>query len=355
MPFTDDLFPPNQNSILGKDSNGEFIDKVDGPKKQTLFNLDEIEWKRAGDIFPEQLLFEGTISVDDVKQGKIGNCYFLSAIAAMCEFPSLISQIIVTKEINKDSFYKVILYIDGQYQIVFLDDYFPVLKGTNILYFAKPNSFELWAILLEKAWAKVNGGYLNIIAGWPNDVFRVFTGFPCEPLIHRDNKNDRLWGILSTVDNNYGIICSSTKNDDSVVKKGLIKNHAYTLIDTEEIEDDEGKKVRLVQLRNPWGFKEWNGDWSDESPLWTEKTKAQIPSSEVKNNGTFWMSIEDFNKYYLRTDLCQVIYAAKIRYLYFTEEQIQYPQVLNLYLEKKEFFQSLYAKRTGGITESLEM
>ena len=37
------------------------------------------------------------------------------------------------------------------------------------------------------------------------------------------------------------------------------------------------------------------------------------------------------------------------------EEQIQYPQVLNLYLEKKEFFQSLYAKRTGGITESLEM
>ena len=87
VPFTDDLFPPNQNSILGRDSNGEFIDKVDGPKKQTLFNLDEIEWKRAGDIFPEQLLFEGTISVDDVKQGKIGNCYFLSAIVQCANFP----------------------------------------------------------------------------------------------------------------------------------------------------------------------------------------------------------------------------------------------------------------------------
>ena len=65
VPFTDDLFPPNQNSILGKDSNGEFIDKVDGPKKQTLFNLDEIEWKRVGDIFPEGKAQGYEDSVDD--------------------------------------------------------------------------------------------------------------------------------------------------------------------------------------------------------------------------------------------------------------------------------------------------
>ena len=334
-PFTDPLFPPNANSILGKDQNGNYIDKVDGPKRESLFKMDEIEWKRASDIFPQQQLFEGKISVDDVKQGKIGNCYFLSAIAAMCEFPNLITQIFISKEISKDGFYKVILFIDGEYQIVFLDDYFPVLKGTNIFYFAKPNSFELWAILLEKAWAKINGGYSNIISGWPNDVFRAFTGFACEELIHRENKNDRLWGIISTVDNNYGVICASTKSDDLVVKKGLVKNHAYTLIDTEEIEDDQGKKVRLVQLRNPWGYKEWNGDWSDESPLWTEKTKKQIPNWGAKNNGSFWMTIEDFNKYFLRTDLCQVVYAAKLKYLDFTGEDAKKPQVLNIYLEKK--------------------
>ena len=68
-PFTDPLFPPNANSILGKDQNGNYIDKVDGPKRESLFKMDEIEWKRASDIFPQQQLFEGKISVDDVKQG----------------------------------------------------------------------------------------------------------------------------------------------------------------------------------------------------------------------------------------------------------------------------------------------
>lgn len=334
-PFTDDLFPPNENSILAKDSAGNFIDKKDGPKFEKLFKLEEIEWKRASDIFPQQLLFEGEISVDDVKQGKIGNCYFLSAIAALCEFPSLINQIFITKEVNKDGLYKVILFIDGEYQVVLVDDWFPVIKGTNILYFAKPNSFELWAILLEKAWAKVNGGYLNIISGWPSDVFRAFTGFACEQLIHRDNKNDRLWGIIHTVDENYGVICSSTKNDDSVIKKGLIKNHTYTIIDTVEVEDDAGKRIRLVLVRNPWGYKEWNGDWCDGSPLWTDKVKEQVPGYIEKKDGCFYMTIEDLNKYFVRTDICQIIYASKMKFIDYQGEDLKVPQILNLYLEKR--------------------
>ena len=292
VPFTDDIFPPNFNSILGKNKSGEYIDPIEGPLREKIFDENEIEWKRASEIFPSYQLFENKIDIEDIIQGKIGNCYFLSSLAALCEFPTLISQIFLSKEIPDNNCYIVILFIDGEYQKVYLDDYFPCIKGSNLLYFAKPNSFELWAILLEKAWAKINGGYANIISGWPCDVFRALTGFGCEKLVHFDNKIDRIWGIIKTVDENNGVICTSTKNDPKIEAKGLIKNHTYTLIDTEEVTDKRGKIIRLCKLRNPWGYKTWNGDWNKDSKLWTDDIRKQIGEEYLKEEeGTFFISI----------------------------------------------------------------
>jgi len=332
--FIDPLFPPNDNSLLGKTPEGKFIDAEIG--KNPIIDPKEIEWKRASEIFPEPQIFEGIISIDDLKQGKIGNCYFLSALAAMCEFPRLISDIILTKQTSDDGIYQVLMFIDGEHQIVFLDDYFPCIKGTNVLYFAKPNSFELWTLLLEKAWAKVNGGYANIVSGWASEVFRAFTSFPCEKIIHKEEKIDRAWGIIRAVDLNNGIICSSTKNDDSVENKGLIKNHTYTLIDTEEVVDDKGKTVRLCKLRNPWGYRVWNREWSKGSPLWTDGIKKQIDEKYLnEEKGTFWMSIEDINKYFIRTDLCQIIYDANVKFYDLNENDLKDPQVFNIHVEKE--------------------
>ena len=66
----------------------------------------------------------------------------------------------------------------------------------------------------------------------------------------------------------------------------------------------------LIQLRNPWGSREWQGDYSDSSALWTRELRVAIQaqlaaqqrqsgrsgSSEVKldgNDGIFWMSFSD--------------------------------------------------------------
>jgi hypothetical protein len=55
-------------------------------------------------------------------------------------------------------------------------------------------------------------------------------------------------------------------------KVGLVDAHAYSLISAREIKAKSGR-VKLVQVRNPWGKKEWGGDWSDNSNLWTKETK----------------------------------------------------------------------------------
>lgn len=53
---------------------------------------------------------------------------------------------------------------------------------------------------------------------------------------------------------------------DGIEKKlgsGLIKGHAYSITGISTV-SVRGKEVHLVRIRNPWGQKEWNGDWSDQ-------------------------------------------------------------------------------------------
>jgi len=56
---------------------------------------------------------------------------------------------------------------------------------------------------------------------------------------------------------------------------GLVDHHAYSLISAFEIVS-KGKTHKLLRIRNPWGFGEWQGDWSDKSPLWTPELKEKV-------------------------------------------------------------------------------
>lgn len=53
----------------------------------------------------------------------------------------------------------------------------------------------------------------------------------------------------------------------------MVEAHSYGLIKVVEIKDAFDDKIKLVMLRNPWGDFEWNGDWSDNSELWTDEIK----------------------------------------------------------------------------------
>lgn len=74
---------------------------------------------------------------------------------------------------------------------------------------------------------------------------------------------------------------------------GLVLGATYTVY---EVRDVFG--MHLVKLRNPpdygeEGSMEWNGDWSDESELWTAKIKNRLKHTNDSDDGTFWMSFDD--------------------------------------------------------------
>lgn len=57
-----------------------------------------------------------------------------------------------------------------------------------------------------------------------------------------------------------------TENNGPDKESGLVPGHAYSIIQAIEY-----KSIRLLNIRNPWGNFEWDGDWSDNSPLWTDE------------------------------------------------------------------------------------
>lgn len=335
--FTDDLFPPNENSLLGKDTTGKYSPQIEKQKNKIFPS--EIEWSRSKKIFAQPQLFEGEISTKNISTGIITNSYFLSAVDALCKYPYLISKIFLTKEYNKEKcFFELLLYIDGEFQIVFLDDYFPCIKGTSVPYFTKTTTFELWFILLEKAWAKVKGGYGNIIVGNPSEVFRFLTGFCSEQINNSllDNKS-----YITVIKNSYEsneVMCFSTKNEEEVEQMGLIKDHNYILSNIVEIKDKNNEDLILCKLRNPiLSEVNWKGEWNEQSDNWTDEVNNQINEDILETDkNEFFITINDLLKYFYRTDICHILFNAYSKVFDFNETTIlNEPQIFNIYLENK--------------------
>ncbi|XP_053154213.1 calpain-9 isoform X2 [Hemicordylus capensis] len=100
---------------------------------------------------------------------------------------------------------------------------------------------------------------------------------------------------------------SSAAETEARTPYGLIKGHAYSVTSIDEV-SYQGRKVKLIRVRNPWGQVEWNGAWSDNSPEW-----RSISPSEKKrlyqtalDDGEFWMRFEDFLSHFDKVEICNL-------------------------------------------------
>ncbi len=76
----------------------------------------KIEWKRIPDIIKEPKFICDTVSPEDVFQGEIGNCYFLSAVSALAENDFRIKNVFGYLQINPNGFYMARIMFRGIYQ-----------------------------------------------------------------------------------------------------------------------------------------------------------------------------------------------------------------------------------------------
>jgi hypothetical protein len=209
-------------------------------------------------IFPPN----GPIAAD-VCQGELGDCWFLCVVAVLAEVqPNLIRSLFLLKEVNPEGVFGLKLWKDGNWTAVLIDATFPTVFGGTRLKFAHcQRATDLWVPLLEKAYAKICGGYQNIESGRPIDAFYDLTGMPCVELRNGGSgfgdarwSQDELVAQLASYSSANCVITASCGGTASTEKAGqalgLVTNHAYSVL---RVDVDPKTREPIVVVRNPWG------------------------------------------------------------------------------------------------------
>ena len=358
--FTDRKFKHDHTS-LGKwrDKEGATLDDEVKWERATQYYRDRLtpEEKKKG---VRVKLFEKGIEPKDVAQGQVGNCWLIAALACVAEHPGLVRKSFLTKVRSVRGKYSCRLF-DWQKRIwvtVHVDEFIPLTSTDRQMLFAQPNGHELWVSMLEKAFAKFCGGYGALDGGQTAWALNALTGDPVFKLkrgaeaseeegstgdgtvwrrldmrVDEDSTNKRACAFYTTNESHANLqaffliraYCKrsallgasfgaykpdekgSGLNGESMGPQGLVAGHAYSILDCMSFADKSqpGGRLKLIQLRNPWGRHEWTGPWADGSKEWEQNPKVRrICAPAAADDGAFWMSWEDFSAIFSSIDVC---------------------------------------------------
>jgi len=120
----------------------------------------------------------------------LDNGYALSAFVGFDSRPDGIKEIFVTKEINEAGIYGMRMTFNGKEGIADCDDRIPVKKMWRYGRFDWFPAFawsevegEVWPMIAEKIWAKLNGSYAWSAGGRSDWVMKHLSNSPSETLM----------------------------------------------------------------------------------------------------------------------------------------------------------------------------
>ncbi|XP_076014720.1 calpain-9 [Genypterus blacodes] len=281
------------------------------------FPLGELEmkggvlWKRPRELCASPEFIVNGATRLDVRQGKLNDCWLLSAIASLSLHRDLLKKVMPLDQNFQEGYsgcFSFRFWQYGQWEEVRIDDLLPTTNN-NLMYLSSPERHEFWSSLLEKAYAKLKGGYRALDMGFPHEAMVDMTGGVAEVLSIASLPKDLPAFLVQLLSKGALINCANCQG--SLEKKnnlGIMFRHAYSLTGVEKVKTEHGT-VDLVRLLNPWGNTEWEGSWSDtQGQEWrTVSTEEQQRLDRVnQEDGEFWMSASDFRQNFETMEVCHL-------------------------------------------------
>ena len=329
---------PNDNGIGSRRSiYGEF------GNAQTLgINVNNVSWYGIKEINGDATFFYDGTESNDVMQGALGDCWFISALSVIAtkdyllrgEFnKSILEDGRIDEEEIKmmsEGIYPPIFHSfstkgifcfrffkNFQWRYVLIDDRLPCYtvyneNQTKKLIFAHCRlSNEFWVPLIEKAYAKLHGSYAALVSGCIDDGLVDMTGLISKKMVKENlvGKSEQLWELLKErsklkfegemrtqtgklvtakiyTRNKSMIGCSvehNGKNKEMEVsmqghKIGIIAGHAYSILDVFEIDKPRSKKPRRKSRLLRIRNPWGNYEWNGK---WCDNSEEVIKNKEL--------------------------------------------------------------------------
>ena len=239
----------------GNAATARVLSRIVSPQARTSTTEQDdraLSWERhTGHAFVRGAGEDATgVNADDVRQGALGDCYFLSPVMAVARInPQRIRRLIrgpVDTLADGTRIFEVDLY-EGHAigspskRTQRVSDRF-VTTASGSSRYAKPGDVaagggEIWPLLLEKAWAGLQGGYDEAHFGLMKDGMTAVTGIDTDWTSIAGEDDDDIWSEISECVRDGKPVTIQTKQEFTHenllemrdIEYNIIAKHAYNI------------------------------------------------------------------------------------------------------------------------------
>lgn len=188
-------------------------------------------------------------SADDVEQGYIGDCWFMSTLSAIAQTnANAIKQSVV--ELGDGTYAVQFSNNNGSKAFVRVDADLAVASWGGMQYAGLGAQNSVWVAIMEKAYASFRyagaANYANLDGGWMDEAFGDL-GYAASSIWDAESGNSLLGLIEQELAEGKAVTMAINQAKGGAP---LIGCHAYTVVEVKT--DAEGNKTLV--LRNPWAI-----------------------------------------------------------------------------------------------------
>jgi hypothetical protein len=207
-------------------------------------------------------------SANDVKQGAVGDCYYLAVLSSVAKVdPRLIRDSVVDMG---DGTFAVRFFHDNTAEYVRVDADFATYADGSLAYAGAGAQGSMWVAVMEKAFTifrSGDGAYASIAGGWMSEAYRAVGAAATASY----SSASASW-LIDSIRNDLKAGKSVTYAANKPGSAPLIAAHAYMV---DAIVTNSAGQAIGIRLRNPWGTDGAGDDGNDDGYVTITAAQAQ--------------------------------------------------------------------------------